>query len=77
VTESPVIILGQEPQVWACLAHRAGKWIPLTPRHFPIASSHDEVIERARIKAKIDPDFAQRWSGWHLCAARVDQQVDL
>lgn len=77
MTESPVIILGLDKEEWVVVAHRAGKWIPLSTSRFPVCGSYDEVIERVRIRCKVDPDFARRWRGYHLTGCRIDKQVDL
>lgn len=74
----PIVILGEpaEPEV-AVVMHRAGKIIPLTPRHFPLLYSHEEAVDRARIWLRLNPAFALKWAGWKICSMRVDNQVEI
>lgn len=75
--DPPVIyhVKGDERELWAVVAHKAGNWTPLTPKHFPACGTYDEVIERAAIKLGQDPAFRARWKGHHLAGCRVDRQV--
>lgn len=78
--ESPLIILGKEPETWGVIAHRNGMFKPLVPKFFQPMGSYQEVIETVRIRIRIDPrfaDFVRRHAGWHIAGVRVDNQVDL
>lgn len=79
MSEGPTIIVKgepREPEV-AVVAHRAGQFVPMTPKHFSVYSSHEEAIERARIYVRLHPAFARKWAGWHLATVRVDDQVEV
>lgn len=80
--EAPLIYKarGDERELWAVVAHRAGKWhkiepmTPLSPKRFPFCGNYDEVQERVRLMMK-DPAFRSRWRGYYIAGARVDGQV--
>lgn len=78
MSDSPIIIAGEprQPEV-AVVMHRCGRIIPLTPRHFPVLTSHEEAVDRARIWLRLNPAFAAKWAGWKIASLRVDNQVEI
>lgn len=82
IEEEPLIYTtkGDEKELWAVVAHRAGKWyalqplVPLSPKRFPFCGNYEEVVDRVQIMLS-DAAFRARWRGYYIAGARVDGQV--
>ena len=65
----------ENPQGWSVVAHKSGKWVPLTPEIFPISGTREEALERIRLKAGSSRRFRKGFDGWWLHAVRFDDGV--
>lgn len=80
-----IVIGDREPESWIPVAakrwgvamHKAGEWVPLFPKRFPMCGSEDEVYDRVRIRMGQDPVFKRRWLGWHVVAVKVDKSFEI
>jgi hypothetical protein len=57
------------------LVSRAEEFVPMTPRRIPFCGSANEVLDRVRLTAARDKQFARKWAGWRFLAVRHDDAV--
>lgn len=54
-----------------------GSFVPMTPKRIPFCGTENEVLDRVRLTAARDKDFARKWAGWRFLAIRHDDGVML
>lgn len=71
----PIETTSGHPIGWMAVAHRAGRFVRLTPRYIRPSGTRDELLDRVRLRCGMDPEFAARFDGWQVYAVRFDDCV--
>lgn len=50
-------------------------FVPMTPKRIPFCGTEHEVLDRVRLTAARDKEFARKWAGWRFLAIRHDDGV--
>lgn len=53
------------------------RFVPMTPKRIPFCGTENEVLDRVRLTAARDKEFARKWAGWRFLAIRHDDGVVL